>query len=496
MALFRRKSGEPPEDDNSGGKPEDDFSPQPDKARTWFEYARTAADSYNYEYALTCYANGIRLDPEPMSAHEAMFSVALQYCNSGGKPASSKEIRQIGDTHPVTKFAAAEFAWMKDIHKSSLAVKALEAAVKAEQLEYGNWIAPRVLNLLARAKKMSKSGLLQAKDLFTKVGAWNEAIRAGELAYQIDPTDNTLAAEIKDLAAQRAMDQGGYEAAAGKEGGFREFVRDADRQRELIEDEAITQSESAEERLLARARAEYENNPDVPDILGKYAQLLKKSGDPEAEQEAHRIYVQGFEKTGEYRFRMAAGDIRIDQQRRAIRALHTRLEESPADDGLQAQLDEARKALLRLQAEEYEERVQRYPTDRRLKYEHGLVLVDLERFDDAMAQFQAAKDEPKLRVAAGYHLGRCFAAEGWHREAIGEYKEALGSIEATEKELELTIRYDLMVSLMGEARVEKSIELAREALDICSSIARRDITFRDIRNRRKELDQLLKELGG
>ena len=36
---------------------------------------------------------------------------------------------------------------------------------------------------------------------------------------------------------------------------------------------------------------------------------------------------------------------------------------------------------------------------------------------------------------------------------------------------------------------------AREALEICSSIARKDITYRDIRARRKHADELIKELG-
>ena len=93
-------------------------------------------------------------------------------------------------------------------------------------------------------------------------------------------------------------------------------------------------------------------------------------------------------------------------------------------------------------------------------------------------------------------LGRCFAAEDWHMEAIAEYKEALNALEAGNSARELAIRYDLMVSLIEHARAERSTELAREALNICSGIARRDITYRDIRGRRAEVGALIKELGG
>jgi len=49
---------------------------------------------------------------------------------------------------------------------------------------------------------------------------------AGQLAVRLDPSDNALDHELKDISAQRAMDAGGYEKAAGKEGGFRTFVKD------------------------------------------------------------------------------------------------------------------------------------------------------------------------------------------------------------------------------------------------------------------------------
>jgi hypothetical protein len=53
-----------------------------------------------------------------------------------------------------------------------------------------------------------------------------------------------------------------------------------------------------------------------------------------------------------------------------------------------------------------------------------------------------------------------------------------------------------MVSLMEHARAESSLELAKEAKEICSTIARKNITYRDIRNWRKEVDVLIKELSG
>jgi len=124
------------------------------------------------------------------------------------------------------------------------------------------------------------------------------------------------------------------------------------------------------------------------------------------------------------------------------------------------------------------------------------VEFELGRYMDAMKRFQDAKDEPRLRVLAEHMLGRCFAEEAWHIEAIQAYKQALEHVEATEKEMELAIRYDLMVSLMANAREERSVDLSKEARGICTSILQQDVTYRDIRSARKEVDQLIKELSG
>jgi tetratricopeptide (TPR) repeat protein len=492
VALFRKKSKDDGADTGGEAKV---FTPQPDKAAKWFEHAKTAAMSSSYDYALSCYANGIKFDPEPMSRHEAMYAAALQYAARGGKPATSKEIKNLDDGTPVGRFAAAEFAWMKNVNDGAVALKAVEAAIKAEQFEFAHWASGPSLALLRRAKKPSKSLLLTAKDLFSEVGAWNEAIVAGELALQLDPNDNELAAALKDLAAQRAMDQGGYAAAGGEEGGFRKFIRDADRQQELVESEAIAGGSTVEERNLLRAQQAFEENPRDPDTINRYAQLLKKQGTPDAVKQARAVFMQGFETVGEYRFRMAAGNIDIENAERRVKVLTEKIKSNGENAEIRAKLDDARRALRDLQASEYRERVAKYPTDRPAKYLLGLVEFELGKLDAAMECFQKAKDEPKLRVRAGHMLGRCFAQNDWHSEAIAEYREALGVIDATEEDRELDIRYDLMLSLIEHAREERSVDLAREAREICSSITRKDISYRDIRERRKEVDELIKSIG-
>jgi predicted negative regulator of RcsB-dependent stress response len=163
-------------------------------------------------------------------------------------------------------------------------------------------------------------------------------------------------------------------------------------------------------------------------------------------------------------------------------------------DALKAAHAELRAQLLDLEARELRERQKAYPTDRSIKAELGRIEFELGNYEDAMAMFQACKDEAKLRIFATHMLGRCFAAEGWHSEAVGEYREAIQGLGAGESDRELPIKYDMMVALMELSRSERNGAYAREAGEICSAIVRRDISYRDIRAKRKEIDALMKDM--
>ena len=164
------------------------------------------------------------------------------------------------------------------------------------------------------------------------------------------------------------------------------------------------------------------------------------------------MYMAAFERFGEYRFRMAAGDIRIAQSRRTVRAAQEKATANPGDAAAQAALKAARAANLELEGGEFAERMEKYPTDCGLKAEVGRIWFELGKYEDAMPCFQQAKDEAKYRVFAAHMLGKCFAAQGWHGEAVGEFKEALQVLDVTNAERELDIKYDLMNSLMEQAK--------------------------------------------
>ncbi len=474
--------------------------PQPEKAVKFLQHATAMVKSGNFEYALNLFASAVKLDAGNMAFHQSMFETAKSFCQGGGKPASSKEIKAIDDGvgGNMSKLAAAEFIWMRDLNNLPAAMKFLEFAGKLSMPELGRWLSPMVLNLvrIQQKKKASKSLWIQSKNLFSEVDAWNEAFSCGDEAVRMDPTDSKLVTELKQLTAARAIQQGGYNNTVNQEGGFRSNLKDADKQRALQEQDSIAAGGDTDSRNLERAKLDWETTPAMPENVQKYGTLLRRTGTPESEAKAQEVYLDGFTRLGEYRFRMAAGDIRIAQSRRKFRDAESALAKDPANQNLKDTLKTIRDVCLELEGSEYADRMEKYPTDRTLKAEVGRIWFELGRFQEAMPCFQAAKDEAKCRLNAAHMLGKCFAAESWHVEAIGEFREALQVLDATGGDRELDIRYDLMNSLIEQARADKSAGPAKEAAEICSAILRKNIGYKDIRDKRKLIDTVIKDLGG
>lgn len=190
---------------------------------------------------------------------------------------------------------------------------------------------------------------------------------------------------------------------------------------------------------------------------------------------------------------MEAADIKLSMASKQLAKMKEQLSTNPSDD-LQAKFEAAHIEFKAFRKQEFQERAAKYPTDRTIRFHLGELAIEDGDMNLAMECFQKAKDEPRLRVRAGQELGRCFAAEGWHTEATGEFKESIKALAGGDNDTELSLRYDLMQSLASKAKNDDNIDLAREAMEICSSIARKDISYRDIRECRRTLDDLIKEL--
>lgn len=471
-----------------GAEPGPTFNP--DAAERFFEHARTAHETTNYEYAMNLWISGLRLDASNLTAMENFFRSASAF--HAAHPRKKPKVDLQSKT-AVDKFLNALYNWATHLTDPDAAMRAGEAAANVPLEEQAYWCLERALSLAKQAKRPNPLLFKRLMPLFAKIGAYEDAVNAGSIAVQLNPADSELANAVKNFSAQATMSQGGYDNV-GQEGGFRKNIRNAARQKQLQDEEAISKDEGTIERLIERARNDLEQRPEDPPTINALAKRLIERGTRKDEREAYELYKQAYKLTREFRFRQAADDIRMRDWRRQLMALEKLAEENPEDQAIQQKLIDERKNVLDAETKVYTARVEAYPTDLGLKYELGRRYFELGQHEDAIANLQQAQGEPKLRVRTQHMLAQSFLAMGWGDEAVTTFRHALEAHGRDSDSTGMEINYGLMLALLTKATEHRDLNAAIEADKIASSIAIKDIGFMEIRQKRDAIKALLAEL--
>lgn len=501
FGFFKKKDDEPgkpgstPSGDAAATETGGKLAPDPAKARKFFDPAKTVHESTNYEYAMTLWLQGLRHDPTSMSGLEGFMASAESFANENPKlkGPTKDQSKHFEGKSPIDKYLQALLNWGIKPSDYQMGIKALEGAVKLELDEHAYFIGTRTLRAALEDGKAKKDHYVTMMKLFAQIGAFDRAVQAGEAGYRLDPTDAKLQAETRNMSAQATMSKGGYERS-GAAGGFRANVRDIDAQRKREEEERLVKSEDTLERVILNNKTDYEARPNDPAAIQKFAKSLLERGTAEDESLAFKVLMKGFESTRAYRFKEQAGDIRLRVMARKVAELRDAAKDSPEGSEQRKQYISGVRQFREAEIKEFEERVENYPTDLKMKYELGRRYYDVGNHEKAIEQFQVAQQAPGIAIRVQNLLGQSFLAMGWLDEADGTFRRAIDAHESSSDELGLSLRYNLMVTLSKRATENRDLVAAEEALKLASGIAIQQITFRDIRERREQLQSLVKEL--
>ena len=463
MALFGKTSKEKPSDaPEAPAKDKNAFVPNEAKAAKFFEHAKSIQDTTNYEYAMTLWLQGMRQDPTSMTGLESFCGACLLFreANPKAKGPTKAQSAEFGGKGNVEKYLNAVLNWGSKGFEWNAGMKAMEFGVKIGVNEPAYFIGSRVLAFMQNDQKAKKESFVQLMKLFDLCGGHDKATLAGEKAIQLDPSDGKLEATVKNMSAMATMARSGFDET-GESGGFRKNIKNSDAQRELEEEDSIVKTEDVQDRVVARAEADYATRSDDMHAIQKFAKVLLERGAPEDEARAYKVLLKGYEDTKTYRFKQAAGDIKMRVGRRKLSQIKKTLDAAPGDEALKAKYDKARVQVLELEITEYTERVAALPTDVQLKYELGRRHFEMESYDKAIEQFQQATGAPGIAVKVLNFLGQSFTHMGWLDEAIESFRTGIEKIESDGSDIGLQLRYGLMHALDTKARDQSNRHCAR-----------------------------------
>ncbi len=495
MAIFGKKKGGDSSEEPAQTATEQTYSANPERAARFFEHAKTVQEAGNWEYAATLWLQGMKHDPASMTGLESFYEAARRFLQDRKKPGPTKDQQKtFTGKGPVDRFLRALLEWGTHPANMGAAARAIDEANKLELSESSYWIGERALGVAMSNGKLKKDALVKLKDRLAESQAFDLAVKFGTLALQIDPGDNDLEAELRNLSAQAAMSMGGYEQG-GEEGGFRKNIRDAERQRQLIDEESVVKSGDAASRVIKAAKEDYESRPTDTNAIMKYARALQESDDPDNEKVAFQILMKAYDDSKEFRFRQQAGQIKMKRGRRKLRALREKAAET-GDETLKQKYEESLRKLLETEIEEYRLCAEAYPTELAYQYEVGRRFFQLGDDEQAIGYLQEAQKDAKHRVPAMTQLGQAFLRLGWHTEAINSLRAALQEHRTETDETGMEIRYALMTALRDKGEADKDLAAAEEALSIASGLAMQQIGYKDIRQQRERMQQLVQSLRG
>jgi tetratricopeptide (TPR) repeat protein len=439
---------------------------------------------------------GLQWDPSDLEAVRSLMQAAGEYMNASGKKAASKDIGKVAsDARGAVRRYLSELTTVAFKPADLVAnLKAGEAAGGVQAEGVAGFFGERALTLAKREKKPRKDVFVRLMDVFNTARSFKLAVEAGVIAQQLDPSDGALQAEVRNMMAQQTMASGGFDQV-GQEGGFRKNIRNVARQADLEAADRMVRTDDEKDRLVVAAEKEYQEKPGDAVAIDTYGKRLIERGKAGDHLRAMTVYNAAYEATRQFRFRQKAGDIQIQLARRSLAHAKQVAEKRPDDADATAKLESLQKELDRIELAELELRVQNYPTDLALKFALGKKLFDVGRFDDSIHYFQEAQDDQKARASVLYYMGRAFLSlTGWEAEAISTLRRAIAEVSDERGELALELRYYLMAALLTKAKRDRERASAEEADELAAGIAMQKFNYRDIREQRANIKQLLEEL--
>ena len=120
-------------------------------------------------------------------------------------------------------------------------------------------------------------------------------------------------------------------------------------------------------------------------------------------------------------------------------------------------------------------RTEKYPTDKAIRFDLGMIYFNLGRIAEALPEFQQAENSPHKRLQAMLHSARCLAARNMNDMAARKLQTALKEKAVFDDE-----RKELLYTL--GCVLEKSGKKA-EAMNQFEQIYEVDMKFRDVASR-------------
>lgn len=450
-------------------------------AESFYQYGSDAVTKENYDYAIQMFADACKLVPEELKYRMALRGTERR--KLGNDP--SKVGRLVGArTQPIKGRARLARSQGKYAHAIEICEEAFvlnpwdvgaawEGAESAEQL-----------GMLRLAQWLLESVQAQADDAeFFRYQAhihernedWQKAISSWDRVKKLAPDDETANRKINALSASATITRSGLkESIEQKSGGGQSAQVEAPSGPDAAELKRLAMS--PEDRYRQEIR-------DDPTRVGSYLGLADHHKLRGQLDEAEQVLGAGLKAVpGDSVLQGAYAEVQISRLKRAVDGWTRKVQKDPDDAAARGKLEQLTRVLNDYEIKELRRRSALQPDDTGLRYQIGCSLARAGKHDEAIAEFQQARNSPEWKVRALHQAGLSFEANDVPKLAERSYQEALKAADGDDDATRNALHYRL-------GRLAESMGNHQAAEEHYNEVAANDYAYEDVAKRLRALNQ-------
>ena len=456
-----------------------------------YQKATDAVERQNYDYAIELLYQLILREPANVKARQTLWLAEKRKYGEAGPGKASAFFKGLGPRlssslhalmgKPLKIMEDCERYLMVNPSNAVMRNKLAQAAYEAGDIETSiaayesaREVDAKNINTLRQLGRLYKEKF----DADHGREALNLAMNRFEELLKVRPTDHEAKNAAQSLAAQRAIDDGGWMTADSA----RELIRDEETQADLERDERLVRTEDDADREIKRLTDAIKEEPDRSNLYIRQGDLLLQKKRFKSAEECFKK-ARELEPTNTFT-RGRLGEVKIQYMKARLDQLAEQLEGTP-DTEVQKQHDDIAKQLRAFMVKEYTQRVADQPTNMEVHHRLGHLLFERGEYDGAMQMFQSSVADPRYRMSANHMLGNCLVAKGMYDRAINMFTRAVeGAV--VMNQMVKAVYYDL-----GETY--ERMEDWKQAEQAYGRIYDADVGFRDIS---QKMDYVYKKARG
>jgi tetratricopeptide (TPR) repeat protein len=324
------------------------------------------------------------------------------------------------------------------------------------------------LEVMVRNSPKDKALLVEFADLAAQTGGESGASAEAALDEMVRTSgfDPDLAQAQKNLSARKTMDEGGYSAAAGGQGSFRDMLKNKEEAVSLEQENRVQKSEDTGARLIREYEGRLEAEPDNVKMIRSLAELYAQKKEFDRALEMYARIKNSTHGGADSALDRVIADTTVKKMDAELAQLNPFAPDHVDQIAkLQAQKTEFKLA-------ECKQRVEKYPTDLGIRFELGQLYFEAGKITEAIGEFQKSQQNPNKRIASMSCLAQCFAKRGMNDSAVRTLQSAIKEKAGFDDD-----KKDLIYNL---GIVFEKMGKKAEAIEQFLQIYETDSTYRDV----------------